>query len=533
LLLEQSQGVEELCQQALELAAPRGLDAADDLPGAGAALHTLGRLYMARYDFAAALEAFQKAAGLFERAGCPRDAVCARSFLGVVFLKMADYSRAAEVLRQSLREAEALPDDLLAAGILNDLSHTYVLARQPELALQNQQRCIAVFRAAGEDVSLAWALDTLAQAYMQVGQAPRALECIQEASLLARRKQLWIDVSRFLQTAGEIYNALGDLSAALHTFEEELAVARKHNLSGDICCALFSIAEIYLTDGQGALETYAGATEALPMLLEACAIAGQTGIKPHLRQCFLLLSWAYKRLGGYAMALEYHERFYEVDREIFNAEADHRLRSLHALYQLEAAQKEAELYQLRAQALQAEVEERRRAERILTRAASTDPLTELLNRRVFFDLAEKAFAEALRCAQPLALLLIDLDHFKAVNDQFGHQVGDQALALAAQRLRANLRADDIIARYGGEEFIALLPNIWRAEALQLADRLRASVAMEPVRARNVQVPVTMSLGVACLDPSDPPESLDQLIAQADQALYAAKRQGRNVTLAFS
>lgn len=522
--LQQNESVEELCQRALSLAVPDGYENPADAAGAAEALRTLGRFHMARSDHGKALDYFHHSLRLFEMSGLTREIVQTRSYLGVVFIGIGDYSRAAELLRHSLQEAEAIPDPLLSAEILNDLSYDYVLAGEPELALKHLHRAIQVFRDLHEDLHLCWALESLGQAYLLVGRKQEALDCVLESVALAEKMQDQMDTVRMKQSAGEMYRAAGDPQSALKVFQEVLDLSRRSSMRGEECSALFSIADIYQAEGRS--------TEALPLLQEAVSIAGQTGAKSHLRQCCLLLSGVYKRLGDYPHALEYHERFFEVDKEIFNAENDQRLRNVQALYQLETARKEAELYQLRAQALQQEVEDRKRTEAILEYAARHDPLTDLFNRRAFFDMAELIFAATRAGDRNLSAILIDVDHFKDVNDSFGHQVGDAALAMVAERLRSHLRAGDKIARYGGEEFIILLEGISPSGALHMADRLRQAVGNEPLKVRGISVPVTISLGVAGTEPGKQLESLDQLISHADQALYAAKNCGRNAAFSF-
>jgi diguanylate cyclase (GGDEF)-like protein len=525
--LNQMQDVESLCEQALILAAPQGLSTVLDLPGAALALQTLGRVAMAHSNYEKALDYFQQSLRLYQQSRDAREMARARSYLGVVFVSLGEYYRAAEILSQAMHEAEAVPDPLLAAEILNDLSYNYVLAGEPELALKHLSRSMDIFRETGDDLRLSWALESMAQAHLLVGNETDALSCVQEALELVVRNQVWRDVTRFTLSAGEIYRATGDAQTALEMFQKGLDLARRYVLLGDECSALYSIAELYQAGGE--------TQRSLPLLLEAYAIADRTGMRPHLRQCSRLLSTVYKRLGNFPEALAYHERFYEIDREIFNAETDQRLRSVQALYQLETARKEAELYQLRVTALQIEVEERRRTEAILAHAASTDSLTNLLNRRAFFEQAEKAFQRVRKARIHLSIILIDVDHFKNVNDTFGHLVGDQSLALIADRLRSHLRAEDRIARYGGEEFIVLVEGVPPEGALNLADRLRRAVGGSPLKARGEIVPVTISLGVASMDLESEVmvENLDQLVAQSDSALYAAKHQGRNNTYSFA
>lgn len=514
---------EALCQKALILAAPDGLNQPRDIAGAAEVMQTFGRLAMAHSNFSRALECFQQSLTLYEQANMPRGVALERGYIGVVFLNMGDYSRAAELLREALQLAEALHDDLLVAETLNDLSFTYVQAGEPDLALSSLSRCLKIFRVLGDEQRLSWALDSLGQAYLLKGLKEEALACIMGAVEMANRQGNWRDVTRFKQSAGEAYRAMGDSYRAQVMFKDELDLARQYGQLGEECSALFSIAELYLADGHS--------LDALPLLERADEIAAGTQIRPHLRQCCLLFSRAYKQLGDYACALEYHERFYLIDKEIFNAEADQRLCNLQVLYQLDAAHKETELFQLRAQTLQQEVEERKRSQIVLEQMARTDSLTGLLNRRAFFELAEKALAVAVERHSALSIILIDVDHFKDVNDRYGHMVGDQALAVISMRLRSHLRAGDSIARYGGEEFIILLAGIDQEAAMITAERLRVAVADEPVNARNSLVPVTLSLGVASMEPNCRPQSLDHLISCADEALYDAKRSGRNTVCA--
>lgn len=170
---------------------------------------------------------------------------------------------------------------------------------------------------------------------------------------------------------------------------------------------------------------------------------------------------------------------------------------------------------LRAAALQAEVE----------RLARTDALTGLGNRRSFTDDLDRELAAAVRRSGTCALIVLDVDHFKAVNDTHGHQVGDVVLEEVGWALATAARESDIVTRYGGEEFAVILPACLGPEALAVAERLRAAVAEA-----SGPVPVTMSAGVAVF-PTDGTEAMS-LVAAADSALYKAKRQGRDRSVRF-
>ncbi len=165
------------------------------------------------------------------------------------------------------------------------------------------------------------------------------------------------------------------------------------------------------------------------------------------------------------------------------------------------------------------------AEIELRQLASTDMLTGAMSRRSFRDDGANAVALSLRHDTPLSCIAIDIDHFKRVNDDFGHTAGDKVLVATSAAIRESLRQSDRFARIGGEEFAVLLPHTDRAGALEVAEKLREKVAAKVVDTGAAKLSVTASFGVACLDSAT--KDLDTLLACADTALYQAKRSGRN------
>lgn len=173
-----------------------------------------------------------------------------------------------------------------------------------------------------------------------------------------------------------------------------------------------------------------------------------------------------------------------------------------------------------------DITERKRLEDELRRLATQDPLTGLFNRRHFFVLAEQEYERFRRYRHPLALFMMDIDHFKAVNDRYGHLAGDEVLAAVAGALRNNLREVDILGRYGGEEFVALLPETDLETARTSAERLRAAIAGLRIAARDHTLSVTLSLGVLAIADGHP-MPFELLLDAADRMLYRAKQAGRN------
>ena len=156
-----------------------------------------------------------------------------------------------------------------------------------------------------------------------------------------------------------------------------------------------------------------------------------------------------------------------------------------------------------------------------------DPLTELGNRKHFDEAMREAAKAAVERGEPLSLLMIDIDHFKSVNDTYGHATGDQVLRLVAMSLKQNLKGQDVAARYGGEEFAIVLPNTALTQAVMVADQLRRVVMARELKKKStgeIIGRITISIGAASLLGYDTVESL---IERADNYLYAAKRGGRN------
>ena len=162
--------------------------------------------------------------------------------------------------------------------------------------------------------------------------------------------------------------------------------------------------------------------------------------------------------------------------------------------------------------------------------ATHDGLTGLWNRRAIMELLDQELGRCFRILTPLAIIMADLDHFKQINDTYGHMAGDDVLCEVSQRIGPNLRNYDAVGRYGGEEFLVVLPGCSSPDALRIAERIRESIATFPIETSAGNIPVTMSLGLAVTDEAKEIDRESQkrvLVHAADEALYIAKREGRN------
>jgi diguanylate cyclase (GGDEF)-like protein len=164
----------------------------------------------------------------------------------------------------------------------------------------------------------------------------------------------------------------------------------------------------------------------------------------------------------------------------------------------------------------------------LTLLSVTDGLTRAYNHRHFQERLKSEFSRAKRYEEPLACVMLDIDHFKRVNDTWGHPVGDRVLVRVVEILKEGIRSEDLVARYGGEEFVLLLPRTDAEHARHLAERVRERVEQDEFPLTNGdRLRFTVSLGVAGFVPPDVPETADALLHAADAALYRAKADGRN------
>jgi diguanylate cyclase (GGDEF)-like protein len=174
-----------------------------------------------------------------------------------------------------------------------------------------------------------------------------------------------------------------------------------------------------------------------------------------------------------------------------------------------------------------------RDEQEMRSLASYDSLTGLLSRHAFFDNANNYVSLAKREKKPFSVLIIDLDHFKLINDRYGHPAGDAVLKLFADVVNSIARRSDIIGRLGGEEFAMVLPNTSSSEALEFSERLHHAINQAVLKFNGSAIRYTVSIGLDEFDSDSAEDGIDDLLAQADLALYRAKQAGRNQTAIFN
>ncbi len=438
----------------------------------------VGRLYYFLSDYATALEYYQKTLEMAHRVGNLNRQAASMHNIGLVYTSTGDPVTAREKMLQGLEIARTAQDAWVEAFVLGGLAEASFHLKEFPNALAYGQQSLALARATPLPGLISGILIALSWSHFELGEPEKARHCLDEV----------------LELAGQSGDARGRAEA-------QRALGEQFNRVG----------------------RYLEGRELLGQALDASLILGEKALTGN---CHLALIESCKQLGDYPAALAHSEEYHRIDKEIFNERSDLRLRAFQAIHQVEAARREAELVQLRNVTLQQEIEERKNAQKALEHLASYDPLTGLFNRRAFFTQAQPLFAALMARQLPVSVIMLDADYFKRINDQYGHQTGDRALASLAAAIQAVVREGDLVCRYGGEEFVLMLPETDQNDALKAAERLRGSVQDTPLPAGTALIHITISLGVATTGPTGE-NSLDRLLTLADQALYQAKNSGRN------
>ena len=425
-----------------------------------------------------------------------------QSLLGRIYWHVEDFPTSMDYYLNALKliQTENHPD--LEVSLINGLGLVqYGLENYAE-ALGHFKTCLEKARA--DDLTgRADASNNTAYVLHMLGRDPEALEYGRAALSLFNRLETSVGKMETLQSLGAIHLALGNYDEAMTFLQEGIELSRQNDSPRLEISYVLEISRIHQMQGQ----PDRAEAELLQALQTAERIASLTNISLiHER-----LVEIYKEKQDYRSALEHFEAFHAVYRKIFNDKSDRRFKNLQILHQVEMTQKQADVY---------------------LELARTDFLTSLDNRRRFLEIAEIAFQRAKIDQGPLAIILLDIDHFKNVNDRYGHKAGDEVLAAVAARIKKSLRQGDFAGRYGGEEFIILLAGSNSDQCLNIAERIRQAVAELAIQIDESTVRVTISLGLACVDP-ERVLPLEAVINGADQAMYLAKQQGRNRVAAWT
>jgi diguanylate cyclase (GGDEF)-like protein len=405
------------------------------------------------------------------------------------------------------REQEAWCLDLVACS--------YMDIRQ---SLEMYQSAFAILEAIGHVEGQSRILNNWACMLLEAKEHTAAFEMAQKSMQLATLAGLKGDVINIMATIGEILASTGDYSQAEKTLTDAMLLFNKYGRDISSIFVLVDLGQVYLQ--QNDLD------RAEQELLHALEAATKMEMKNEQARCHQYLSEIFERQGRFDKALEYYKKFQGLRESISGEAALKELAALRVSHEIENAQRDAKIQRLQKEKLQNELAEHKRVHAILEELATRDPLTNLFNRRHFMSLAEREWNRAVRYQHPLSVLMLDVDHFKQINDEHGHAVGDRALTAFANVLRSTLRSTEIAGRYGGDEFVVLLPETELKNGLQVAKRICQTITEYPINSESGSLELTASIGVACASSNTKTKSLSELLNHADRAMYAAKKEGR-------
>lgn len=445
--------------------------------------------------------------------------------LAWTYAHLGDYPHALEYGAHALRLAREHELHTDRANALDAIAAVYTLSGDPGEGIPRFREAIRASRELHSPIGECQTLNNLAMALMMNGEREEALTCARESLRLARENHYRVAEPNIVDTMAQVLASLGNYSEARHLLELAEKEAAQIPLS---------TIQIYIWNNLGKIATLQGdLTQAEAYLRQALDLATTIGAQAEQAYCHRRLSEIYAQAQRWQEAYEHQGRFAVVNEIVTGQAATRSINALSVAHKLEAAEREADLIRRRAVDLQNEIEQHKRVQADLELQATLDPLTGLQNRRGFFAAAERLIARATEQRLPFTQMVLDLDHFKHVNDTHGHEIGDQVLLGIAVALRESVRTVDVLARIGGEEFVILLPDTGLEEGRCAAERIRKKVADALLPTSAGMLHMTVSIGVAGVGTEEiSPEVLGYLLQRADAALYTAKRNGRNQVAAM-
>ena len=486
--------------------------------------------------------------------------------LGFHFFITSEYERALNHLLEGLEIGRETGHEVLTRDSLNYTGGVYHSLGDAATALAYVEDTMAFDQARGETAGVASCLNNIGLLHRQLGDPKRALEYHLECNRLALELG---DLSRqasSLINAGSARLELGQTIEAIHELRQAETISRQladrdyqSKALENLAAGLIQL-EAYeeaLSINSQALELFLGlenrhgevhcllnAGKALDArgdhdaALELLRRALELSIKIRALELQYLvherLSLVYEHSQQPVAALVHFKQFHQLSREVRDENTNRRLRASSSQREAEKTRSEAEITRLKNVELARALENLCRADQektqlvlALEHQVRIDPLTQLHNRRFLEQQLEAEFVAAQLAGIPLPVVMFDVDHFKRVNDTFGHQAGDAVLQVIADLVREHKHTSDIAARYGGEEFVIVVPGSTPEQARAVCERLRAAVETHDWSGIHPNLQVTISLGLAI---DSDLENFERLLGLADKNMYAAKHGGRNQTI---
>lgn len=475
-----------------------------------------------RGEFADAMSVAQRALDMHKTTGDRDGEAESLNLAGSIADAIGDHARALELFQACRILCEEENDIGGLASVLGNIAVIHGRLGEQGSAIEQLERALTLLAQTGNRTEESVVHLNLGVSHAAVGHIDQALAHASEGLRIARELGDRKNEVQALTNVGEIHLQQGDNSGARQYFEEALALSLTFGLRSNEIEVRTRLGETLVLLGEQ--------MEAEAQLHAALAIADSIG-SLYRHEIQLALSELYRARGDFERALHHHRGFHETKESAWGAQASQRIRAAVVQAEIEHAERDAQVLRERNDALHAVNEEKTRLLAMLAEQAAAlerlsleDALTGVHNRRYLDAQLALEWERCQRFGHPLTVALLDVDHFKAVNDTYSHAAGDAVLRAIARHLRDHTRRVDIVARYGGEEFALVFIETPLTEATASCEQLRAGIAKTDWGAIAAGLYVTVSMGVATVEEIS---STQSLLASADARLYATKRDGRN------
>ena len=521
----QPQEAEELATTALKLA-----EAGSDRLLLGQAHRNLGWFRFVSSDFEEALGHLVTGLDIALICGdLGLQADCA-NFMAGVYRSLADYDKAADQLSMVLRTVREQNDRQREAHCLHNLGIVTMESRSLDEASRYLGESLTAYREIGDHPGEVKAMSTYANLVFEQGEYQLAIDLALRAAEQARLyEQAQVEAIAY-STAGKAHTLLRQFGLAEQLQRRALDYANAADDRLMKAWSLYELGQVYRhqADPERTRSTYQAALN----------LAQELSLKELEMKVYRSLSELSAAAGDPATALDYYQKHHAVELEIFNQEASLKTRALLVQLEVERSRSDAQIYKLRSIELASanEALERVNAEKsglvnmleeqskLLKRQLSEDGLTGLYNRKHIEGVLQREFWRQKSSSQLLCIAMVDLDHFKQINDRYSHLVGDQVLRVVARLFVQTCRPSDSIGRYGGEEFLLVFPGTTLLQGRMVCERVQVAVRQYDWNQVHAGLKVSLSIGLVA-DLSVP--NHERLISRADSKLYEAKNAGRD------
>ena len=506
-------------------------EALGDPVGESEAANLLANVHAARNEHGPALDLYQRSLALRRALSDRIGEAGALNNMGLVHRRMAQFPEALKYLLMSLEVAEDAGDPRATAYALTNIGGVLADLGDTTHAMQYHLRGLGLIRQTAVRAHEGSALCSLGRLLTQTGHHAEALEHLQQALQLAQKGGHLGDTGEALLGLALVHQARQDHGRAERLLLEALGLIRRTESRLVEAEVLLALGRNRWLQGQ--------VKPAIELLEHALALANTLQADHVAGRLHLLLSQVHEQAGRHEAALRAFQAFHACEQRISGQGNQRRIRALLGRAELERAHRDAEQARQRGDELATALDAARESDRekqallaqlarqseMLRQLAREDGLTGLANRRWLDAQWAHECERARRYKHAIAVAMIDIDHFKSVNDRFSHRVGDEVLRRVARLLRDSCRRGDIVGRYGGEEFMVVWVETPLSHAAAVCDKLRQRVAALTLDDLHPDLKsVTISIGLAGAD-QDPVDG--ELVARADAQLYRAKAEGRD------